>query len=140
MLTWQALALQVGGERAEACRLATEAVGLVPALGHERYRVLVLTVRAMTMPAAEAPARWRLLDEALALCDRHAPESSFAVPLVLSACAKVAFESGELERAREYARRRIDEFPKQATPEFALAQLAYYAFAAGYPRQDGKTP
>ncbi len=130
-LAWHAFALYTRGERAEADRLAAEAVELVQARGQEHYRVLVLIARALTMPVSQAPARRRFLDEALALCDRHAPESRFAAPFVLSACAIVAFESGELERARDYSRRRVDQSPTQATRELALTHLAYYDLAAG---------
>jgi predicted ATPase len=130
-LAWQAQALYALGERTEASRLAAEALEVLESSGHERIRVLVLTAKALTMPAQEASPRWRLLDEALALCERHAPESAYVATLVLSTCAHVAFESGDLERARDYARRHIDESPKEVTTELALAQLAYYALAAG---------
>ena len=134
MLSWQALAFYALGDRSGAARLAAEAVEVIENEQQDRYRAIAFSVLALTMSPDVAPARWRLLDEALAFCRRYAPRSAFTLTLTLSACAHVAFEDGDVERALDYARQSFAESPKTVTAELALTQLAYYTLIAGEPK------
>ena len=130
-LTIYAAALYFLGEREESDRVAGEALALAREQDEPHRTVLALSVKGLTTDPREVATRYALLDEALVLCQRHSrlPREFEAFALVFS--GQVAFEVGDLERARESARRSVREAGTKGTSAFAWGRLAAYASVAG---------
>jgi predicted ATPase/DNA-binding XRE family transcriptional regulator len=133
-LALAAQAVYFRGDRVEADRLATEALELAREQDTVRLTIAALYVKGLTTDPREAHARRGLLDEALAICRRHPTAAGESIGLVLATCGQVAFEAGDLDHAREAARRSIRERANtKGLAAFCRTRLAAYALAAGDP-------
>lgn len=130
-LPFHAAALYFLGQRAEADRIAAEALALAREQDEPHRTVFALSIKGLTTDPQEAATRNALLEEALVLCRPHSRMIGNFEALALTISGQVAFEVGDLERALQYARRSAREAESNGMAAWAWARLAAYALAAG---------
>jgi predicted ATPase len=123
------------GERAEAYRHASEAVTIVRGVTVLRsVSGFALTIAALTTDSRDVSTRYTLIDEAITtLKPQHdaSPDGS-GYAYALSVAGEIAFESDDIKRARQYARRSISEaWSTTALAAMCWTRLGAYALADG---------